>query len=625
MKRTVCAVLALLASAAGCDKKSDAPAATSPTPAMPAEPPPAKPTYGDTTPLWAFAPADATLGVVIADGVGARVVASWAGVMNRVKAKPFARKTVEELEAMKRDMGFDMLDEAAYKAKGIDLSKGMAMFTAANPDKPSLLIFPVGDRDAFRKTIKATTQKVGDRDVDQADELVCVDVAGRYACAPTLEQIDAAMKPHDAPIATAVKALPADSRGDAELYVDATKMPSVKAQFAQLLPLGDFGTMGVALRYQPQAINLVGWAKGPLGPVGTLLVSSPPPADLAGLTADATSVVRAKIDPKLFAMAGTPTSVPGANGTEVPIGDLFTGDMEIVTAGKGILAGAMFFKLVDPAKLKPVVASMCAEIKKGSSLPVSGVVDKDGSCSGAVSLASLKDTIGVELPPFRFNFAVTGDLLAVVLGDLDLAALKGTVADEAGSPETRELLAGATTAMIWSRHIGADTSALPRDLKDKIAAQPNAADGLNMMNWSASQVYDVGAGLTVTPGGVSVIFHATTFDGDPPAARAALDAAFDKRAGGDRPGFLAALDDLEKKFPGTLAGRRAKLERVGTPIVGPILGVAVGGAAATMGFARAATMPTIAPPAGGGGFGEPGAVPAPAPAAPDLQKDAPAP
>src|SRR5262249_4071481 len=83
-------------------------------------------------------------------------------------------------------------------------------------------------------------------------------------------------------------------------------------------------------------------------------------------------------------------------------------------------------------------------------------------------------------------------------------------------------------------------------------------------------------------------------------ARAALEAAYEKRVAGDRPGYLAALGDLEKKFPGTLAAHRAKLERTGQPMIGPLIGVAAGvgaGAYYFLGHIGGALS---------GGFGEPG-------------------
>jgi len=619
MKRLLLVTAAVVA-AVGCEKKnSEAPLApffaTGDTgggkaaegSAAPTASDPPKPRFGDTAPLWALAPADATLGFVVADGAGARVLATWAGSMKKLTSKPFAKKIVAELDRTKSNLGFDMFDESAYKAKGFDLTKGLAVFATADLQKPALLVLPVGDREALRKTVKATVEKVGDREVDKMEDAVCTVAGARYVCAPTLEQVDAAIVPHDSPLATAVKALPADSRGDGELYIDAGKMPAIKAKLAELKALGEFDTIGGALRIDPTSAHIVGWAKGTMGPVGQMLVSTAPPAELAGLTAGATSVLRLKLDPKLLAAAGAPPTMTGPDGKTVSPAALVTGDVQIVTAGKGLFAGAIFVKLTDPTAAKPLVAAICAEVKKGGTLPISAVVAKEDSCSGEISLAAAKDSLGVELPPFKFNFAVSGNLFAVVLGDLDLASLRGSVADEAGSPEARDALAGPQTAVLWSRNFGVDTSVLPKDLQDKLNAQPDAADGFNMMNWSASQAYDFAASFNVTSNGVKIVLHATTFEADPSEARAALDAAFDKRAAGDRAAFLAALGDIEKKFPGTLAARRAKLERVGTPVVGPILGAAIGVAAGAALFLKSSGAGVPTPT--GGGFGQPGVVP----------------
>jgi hypothetical protein len=122
-------------------------------------------------------------------------------------------------------------------------------------------------------------------------------------------------------------------------------------------------------------------------------------------------------------------------------------------------------------------------------------------------------------------------------------------------------------------------------------------------------VYDFAAGFSVTAKGAKLLIHATTFESDPAEAKNALEAAFDLRANGDRAGYLAAMADIEKKFPSSLAGRRAKLERIGTPIVGPIFGAAIGVGAGVAYFVQ--SMSSLATPSTGGGFGSPGAVPNP--------------
>src|SRR5262249_35846696 len=179
---------------------------------------------------------------------------------------------------------------------------------------------------------------------------------------------------------------------------------------------------------------------------------------------------------------------------------------------------------------KPLIAAVCAEVKKDSSVPITDLVAKDDSCSGAISLAALKDAFGVDLPPYKVNLAVSGNLLAVVLGDVDVGSLKGSVVDEAGSAEAKAILGGPQTPVVWSRNFGFDLSALPKEIVAKLNEQPDVADGFNMMNWSAAHVYDVAAGFSVTPKGVKLLIHATTFESDPADAKNALEAAFDLRA-----------------------------------------------------------------------------------------------
>src|SRR5262249_42812559 len=241
---------------------------------------------------WNLAPADASLGFVIADGAGSSILGLWTAQLKKLQSKPFAKKTNEQIDAMRKQMPFDIFDESAYKEKGFDLTKGLAVFATPDLEKPALIVMPVGDLAAFRKTMEATTEKVGEREIDKISDTVCTTVSGRYACAPTIEQVDAAMKPHESALASAVKALPPDSRGDIEFYADAGKRPKLKEEMAEMKPFGDFNTLGAALRFGKTDVNLLGWGKGSMGPIGLMMASTAPPADLAGLAGNAVTVVR---------------------------------------------------------------------------------------------------------------------------------------------------------------------------------------------------------------------------------------------------------------------------------------------------------------------------------------------
>jgi len=65
---------------------------------------------------------------------------------------------------------------------------------------------------------------------------------------------------------------------------------------------------------------------------------------------------------------------------------------------------------------------------------------------------------------------------------------------------------------------------MSKDIAAKLATQPDIADGLNMMGWWGAQTYDFAMGLNVSLTGFKLVAHGTTFESDPPDARAALEA-----------------------------------------------------------------------------------------------------
>jgi hypothetical protein len=619
-------VLALaLVAGAGCDKKKVAETPATPgapaagaegqkegmpaaaTPAAPAAP--AAPKYADTTALWAMAPPEATFGFVVGDGVGPRALDLVNRARKKLEGKPFAAKVLAEIDGARKEAPFDVFDAAAYKANGWDITKGLAVFGGADTSKPLLFVVPVSDINAVKKLMpdmKGTVEKVGDREVFKGEDAVCSMAGDRYVCAATLELVDAAVKPHDSPLAAAVKALPAEARGDVEGYVDIAKTPSVASEMDDLKQLGDFTHAGGSLRLDLPGANLHLWGKGTMTPMAAAFASTAPPAELAGMTANATTVMRAKIDPKVL-LAQAPPSLPlGDADVRTDLLDQLTGDVQAVTAGKGILAGALMLKITDAAKVKKVVAAACAEAQKqGTGVPVQNVVAKEDSCTGEISLAMLKDMIGVELAPFKFNFSVGNNLLVAAFGDLDPASLKGSVADETGSAEAKDALTGAQTAALWTRGVGFDLTALPKPLVDKALADKEVADAVSLMNWGGAQVYELSAAASLSSTHVKLTVHATSMEADPAEAKAAFDAALEKRLAGDAAGYTAALADIEKKHPGTLAAKRAKLERIGTPVAGPLTGVVAGAGAAFAMFARG--LGEAVAPTTGGSFGEPGA------------------
>jgi hypothetical protein len=131
----------------------------------------------------------------------------------------------------------------------------------------------------------------------------------------------------------------------------------------------------------------------------------------------------------------------------------------------------------------------------------------------------------------------------------------------------------------WSRDLDLDYDAMPPE----ILTQMKKNEPLVLMDasaWLATAVYEIGTVGTVDATGATLLVRVTTFAGDPPEARAAYVDAIKKRHDLDRTGYAAALAEVAKKYPATKAGKRARLESEGTPLLGPGSAILGAGAAA---------------------------------------------
>src|SRR5262249_21919828 len=143
------------------------------------------------------------------------------GLAKELAMKTWARKALDAVMEARKEAPFDFLDANAWGTVGADPQKGFAIFFGPESEDPLLIVVPVTNREAFRNKLHLEILKVGDREYDgQGDKGRCAESNGRYLCAETAEKVDAAIKPHDAPLLAAIKALPPDVRGDVEGYGD---------------------------------------------------------------------------------------------------------------------------------------------------------------------------------------------------------------------------------------------------------------------------------------------------------------------------------------------------------------------------------------------------------------------
>ncbi len=601
--------LALLVCALACSKKDekagdagakaagDKAGVTLPVPQAPAAP---KPRYADTASLWAMAPANATWGVVVGDGVFPRLVEAANGLSKDLDGKPWAKKLLDQVAQARKEAPFDFLDTKAWATVGADPQKGFAIFFGPDNDEPIIAVVPVANREAFRKTLGLTAEKVGDREYDgKGDKGRCTEASGRYVCGETAGTVDAALKSHDSALAAAVKALPPEARGDFEYYADVSKSPVLQKGIAET-PFAKTAVAGASLRLEPDGTTLRFWGKGDYAEIAKLYGGAPPPPELAGLTAGAQTVMRWKVDPAT--MTGQmPANMPAGDvDLRADLVDQLTGDFELVTAGKGLVGGAFIVKIKDAARVKKAITAVCAELKQ---LPmIANPKVDDNGCAGDIDVT--KDQ--PDLPIVRVGVTLAGNVVVITMGDVNPGTLKGSVTADLISAEAKEILGGAQTMALWSRSLDVDVSGLPKKLAQTLTENDEVSRIITASNWFGSQVAEAALGANVTPTGAQIVVRVVTFAGDPPEARAAYLAALDKRAAGDAAGYAAAMAEIETKYAGALVGRRAKLERGGRAVLGPPTAMMAAGAAFYF-MARGGGAQTPLPlPNLGGSFGEPG-------------------
>ena len=462
-----------------------------------------------------------------------------------------------------------------------------------------IAVMPITNREALRKKVNGTVEKVGDKELDaMGPKGRCAEANGRYVCAETAEILLAALQPHDPPLAAAVKALPAEARGDIELYGEVAQMPQVQRELAAS-PFSKTTTGGASIRLEPDGVTMRVWGKGDYAEVAKQYGSVAPPAELSGLTAGAQTVMRWKFEPSLLT-AQMPASVP-AGGADMR-GDLFdqlTGDVQLVTAGKGLVGGALIAKIKDAARVKKALGAMCAELKQATAI-ANAKVDDNG-CAGDIDFSKQN----ADLPVVRVGIALSGDVVLVTMGAVDAGSLKGSVLNDVVSPEAKEILGGSQTMALWSRSLDVNIAALPKKLAEQLTQNPQASEIVAMVNWFASQVSEAAFGASVTPTGGQMVARIVTYAADPPEARAAYLSGLDKGAAGDTAGYAAALGEIETKYGGSLLARRAKLERGGRVVLGPPSAMVVGGAAYFL-VKQAADATGLTIPDLGGSFGDPG-------------------
>jgi len=530
---------------------------------------------GTSKALWAYCPADAALGIVVADGTVEKVSSALEDLQRLLRMRPGGADVIEAIrKETAGDADFDFWDPKAWSQKaGLDVSKGMAIYVSV--DGNALAVMPIVNADAFRKAVK-------DDDGDLGPEH-CVTHGGRYVCSEKLDYAKAALAPHDSPLAQRAAGLPGWLRGDVELVALLSAFPDAAEGLEKLSPaLTDINTVAIAARLDNGALTVRGWLEGKRGgPVGAAFAALPP-ASLQGLSSGAVNWFHLRF-PLAFVLdtAGAPAAMPIPNSGGLDfrrdVLNNLTGEMVAYSRGNFFLAEHIALGLKEPAPTAKVVDFMCQMVKMQGML--GSVKAGPGTCQGEVDLGALLSQVE-EVAPFVQGMpkipvwlAVRGKTLELQVGKV--APPGNKAADNAGNAVGAEMLTGNWNAVQWG--MGFDPLAIAPPVLtgrfDKLVLATMDADalkGINMFRWLYDHIYDAGVALALREDGIYATVQITTFAGDPGDAYRAHEDAVMRLLDRDYKGYHKAVAEIAAKHPNTLAGRHAELVTKGVPMLGQL-------------------------------------------------------
>ena len=481
-----------------------------------------------TDALWAFAPANAKVGVVIADGALAPLYSGALVALAALDKAPGGAQFAGMIRQQAKTPIGDVLDRPTLDALGIDLKKGAAFFES---ESVKVAVLPIADAKKFAGKLGAPFAN----GVVQIGPLTCKDLSGRLLCADSQASLDAAGKSGAGAL---VASWPKEMRGHVEVYVAADRLGSD-------MPLAEPGGIRASAVIEKGAVtarlHVVGKPSGPLEAARSSKSS------LAGGVADQQPTGLMVIN------AAGLWKLAQAQSGEIPADPLPGGvtarDLIGAPSGEAIgyalpglpLRGMAKVGLANPEPVKKLVAA-CDQF--AAMAPPGLTIKKSGDkCSISID----PKAFGAAQPGMEsisFDAWVDGNALAIGLGQY---TAKST-ARPGLAPFAREILDGGWLFAAWGHGTmaGAPLVGDPAQIEAALRGEPIA--GLAV--WGIYHLSEFGIAGRVSDDGIHGLLRLRTLWANPDDVVAAVEEKVNALAGGDTKA-AAALGDLARKYPGS--------------------------------------------------------------------------
>jgi hypothetical protein len=481
-----------------------------------------------TDALWAFAPANATVGVVIADGALEPLYTGALKVLAALDKAPGGAEFAAMIRQQAKTPMGDVLDRATLDSLGIDLKKGAALFKS---ESAKVAVLPIADP----KKLAAKLGAPFSNGTIQLGPMTCKQLSGRLLCADSQAGLDATGK---AGAASLVASWPKEMRGHVEVFVAAESLGSE-------IPLAEPGGLRASAVIEKGAftarVHVVG------KPTGPLEAARSGKSSLAGGVADqqptGLMVINAVGLWKLALAKShdlSPEILPG--GVTVP-------DLLGAPSGEAIgyalpgqpLRGMGKLGLANAEPVKKLVAA-CDQF---AAMAPSGVTIKKNGEKCSISIDP--KAFGAAQPGMEtISFDAWVESNALVVGFGQYTAKASTHPGLA--PFAREILDGGWLFAAWGRGnmAGAPLVGDPAQIEAALKGEPIA--GLAI--WGIYHLSEFGMAARVGDDGIHGLMRVRTLWANPDDVVAAVEEKVNALAGGDS-SAMAAMGQLAKKYPGS--------------------------------------------------------------------------
>ena len=511
-----------------------------------------------TSELWKLAPPEASAGLVVADGALDRYLDAARASREVLGAAASMDDAVrDQIGALSRMAGFEVLSRQAWEERGLDLSRGLALFAARTENDISVVaaVLPVVDRGRFRRWLDGNEEMRDERSVDAFERWVCAVMKKRYVCATSWDVARRVADEAPTSLAQHIELLPPARRGDVELYVDLDRMTSIEGVMSGL---EDFEALSASARLGSDRITIQGWMPGRMNPDALArLQGHAPTAGFQQTGAQATTVWRGR------------TAVTDAWLAHT-FADLVGDDFQLVTAGGGLVSGAAMFGAPATATSTETVETMCA---RAEYLEPEGEITADLADAVCTIDVDLGLKLGLSAPLLlSLQLSSVADTTTMLVGSPNLPELEGSVVNVTASRTLEKLLTEPQTLAVWSRHLDVDFAQALSILGGE--ADPGELpavlrDASQTWRWLSAHVYQAGAGFHVAEDGVRFSAQVITFADDPLAAKKAYyDLVWSRLFDGEEKPYIARRAELARQYPDSFIAERVRLEDAGVPSVG---------------------------------------------------------